>query len=96
MIHRKWSLLTGPAAILGGVVVAVVVANYIVLGVIISLPLPNFGKEVFFSFSFVRFCGSVVDRLPPDSPTSRFQLMSFMRVAMSDPVVGGGDWGKLD
>ncbi|KAF8026969.1 hypothetical protein BT93_E0020 [Corymbia citriodora subsp. variegata] len=32
MIHRKWSLMTGPVAILGGVVAAVVVVNYIVLG----------------------------------------------------------------
>nr|XP_009798955.1 PREDICTED: uncharacterized protein LOC104245088 [Nicotiana sylvestris] len=29
MIHRKWSLLTGPAAILGGIVGAIVVANFI-------------------------------------------------------------------
>ncbi|GMY06950.1 Succinate dehydrogenase [Fagus crenata] len=29
MIYRKWSLLTGPAAILGGIVGAVVVANYL-------------------------------------------------------------------
>ncbi|KAJ0054180.1 hypothetical protein Pint_00556 [Pistacia integerrima] len=29
MIHRKWSLLTGPTAILGGIVAAVVVANFI-------------------------------------------------------------------
>ncbi|KAK4562537.1 hypothetical protein RGQ29_005158 [Quercus rubra] len=29
MIYRKWSLLTGPAAILGGIVGAVVIANYI-------------------------------------------------------------------
>ncbi|KAG2725482.1 hypothetical protein I3760_01G068600 [Carya illinoinensis] len=29
MIYRKWSLLTGPAAIVGGIVGAVVVANFI-------------------------------------------------------------------
>lgn len=29
MIYRKWSLLTGPAAILGGIVGAVVVTNYL-------------------------------------------------------------------
>ncbi|CDP08705.1 unnamed protein product [Coffea canephora] len=29
MIHRKWSLLTGPVAILGSIVGAVVVANYL-------------------------------------------------------------------
>ncbi|OAY49047.1 hypothetical protein MANES_05G025100v8 [Manihot esculenta] len=29
MIHRKWSLLTGPVAILGGIVATVVVANLI-------------------------------------------------------------------
>ncbi|XP_056163156.1 uncharacterized protein LOC130136817 [Syzygium oleosum] len=29
MIYRKWSLLTGPAAILGGVAATVVVANHI-------------------------------------------------------------------
>ncbi|KAM7508583.1 hypothetical protein LguiA_019036 [Lonicera macranthoides] len=29
MIYRKWSLLTGPAAILGGIVATVVVANFI-------------------------------------------------------------------
>ncbi|KAJ9188248.1 hypothetical protein P3X46_003620 [Hevea brasiliensis] len=27
MIYRKWSLLTGPVAILGGIVAAVVAAN---------------------------------------------------------------------
>ncbi|KAJ9171491.1 hypothetical protein P3X46_014852 [Hevea brasiliensis] len=27
MIYRKWSLLTGPAAILGGIVATVVAAN---------------------------------------------------------------------
>ncbi|KAM3218847.1 hypothetical protein P3L10_023378 [Capsicum annuum] len=31
MIHRKWSLLTGPAAILGGIVGTIVVANFIFL-----------------------------------------------------------------
>ncbi|RZC01603.1 hypothetical protein D0Y65_017008 [Glycine soja] len=29
MIYRKWSLLTGPVAILGGVVVAIAAANVI-------------------------------------------------------------------
>ncbi|KAL7233066.1 hypothetical protein ACSBR1_016833 [Camellia fascicularis] len=29
MIYRKWSLLTGPAAILGSIVATVVVANFI-------------------------------------------------------------------
>uniref|UniRef100_A0A3Q7F6P7 Uncharacterized protein n=1 Tax=Solanum lycopersicum TaxID=4081 RepID=A0A3Q7F6P7_SOLLC len=29
MIHRKWSLLTGPVAILGGIVGSIVVANFI-------------------------------------------------------------------
>lgn len=29
MIHRKWSLLTGPVAVLGSIVGAVVVANYL-------------------------------------------------------------------
>uniref|UniRef100_A0A7N0UFE2 Uncharacterized protein n=1 Tax=Kalanchoe fedtschenkoi TaxID=63787 RepID=A0A7N0UFE2_KALFE len=29
MIHRKWSLLTGPAAVLGGVIGSVVVVNYL-------------------------------------------------------------------
>lgn len=29
MIYRKWSLLTGPTAILAGVVAAVVVANFV-------------------------------------------------------------------
>lgn len=29
MIYRKWSLLTGPVSILGGIVGAVVVANFI-------------------------------------------------------------------
>lgn len=29
MIHRKWSLLTGPVAILGGIVGSVVVANFL-------------------------------------------------------------------
>ncbi|RDY00889.1 hypothetical protein CR513_15866, partial [Mucuna pruriens] len=29
MIHRKWSLLTGPATIVGGVVAAVAAANFI-------------------------------------------------------------------
>ncbi|KAK6804764.1 hypothetical protein RDI58_002548 [Solanum bulbocastanum] len=29
MIHRKWSLLTGPAAILSGIVGTIVVANFI-------------------------------------------------------------------
>ncbi|CAK8560710.1 unnamed protein product [Lathyrus sativus] len=31
MIYRKWSLLTGPAAILGGVVATVAVANFILV-----------------------------------------------------------------
>ena len=31
MIHRKWSLLTGPVAILGGVVATVAVANFILV-----------------------------------------------------------------
>ncbi|KAM7482099.1 hypothetical protein LguiB_006682 [Lonicera macranthoides] len=31
MIYRKWSLLTGPAAILGGIVATVYVANYILV-----------------------------------------------------------------
>ncbi|PON97536.1 hypothetical protein TorRG33x02_067380 [Trema orientale] len=30
MIYRKWSLLTGPVAILGGIVGTVVVANFVV------------------------------------------------------------------
>ncbi|GKU87960.1 hypothetical protein SLEP1_g2285 [Rubroshorea leprosula] len=29
MIYRKWSLLTGPVAILGGITAAVVVANFL-------------------------------------------------------------------
>ncbi|PSS11666.1 Succinate dehydrogenase [Actinidia chinensis var. chinensis] len=29
MIYRKWSLLTGPPAILGGIVATVVVANFL-------------------------------------------------------------------
>uniref|UniRef100_A0A7N1A275 Uncharacterized protein n=1 Tax=Kalanchoe fedtschenkoi TaxID=63787 RepID=A0A7N1A275_KALFE len=29
MIHHKWSLLTGPAAVLGGVVGSVSFANYL-------------------------------------------------------------------
>lgn len=29
MIHRKWSLLTGPVAILGSIVGSIIVANYI-------------------------------------------------------------------
>ncbi|KAK4571957.1 hypothetical protein RGQ29_030379 [Quercus rubra] len=29
MIYRKWSLLTGPVSILGGIVGAMVVANFI-------------------------------------------------------------------
>ncbi|PSS24206.1 Succinate dehydrogenase [Actinidia chinensis var. chinensis] len=29
MIYRKWSLLTGPPAILGAIVATVVVANYL-------------------------------------------------------------------
>ncbi|OVA01926.1 hypothetical protein BVC80_9079g66 [Macleaya cordata] len=29
MIYRKWSLLTGPPAILGGIVATVIVANYL-------------------------------------------------------------------
>ncbi|KAB2003040.1 hypothetical protein ERO13_A11G095700v2 [Gossypium hirsutum] len=29
MIHRKWSLLTGPVVILGGVVGATVVAHFL-------------------------------------------------------------------
>ncbi|KAF8023706.1 hypothetical protein BT93_F1021 [Corymbia citriodora subsp. variegata] len=29
MIYRKWSLPTGPAAILGGIVATLVVTNYI-------------------------------------------------------------------
>uniref|UniRef100_A0A7N0VAR0 Uncharacterized protein n=1 Tax=Kalanchoe fedtschenkoi TaxID=63787 RepID=A0A7N0VAR0_KALFE len=29
MIHRKWSLLTGPVAVLGGVVGSVIVVNYL-------------------------------------------------------------------
>ena len=29
MIYRKWSLLTGPVAILGGIVGTVVVANFV-------------------------------------------------------------------
>ncbi|CAN4111317.1 unnamed protein product [Withania somnifera] len=31
MIHRKWSLLTGPAAILGGIIGTIVVANFVFL-----------------------------------------------------------------
>lgn len=34
MIHRKWSLLTGPIAILGGVVGATVVAHFLFVDVI--------------------------------------------------------------
>ncbi|KAM7478797.1 hypothetical protein LguiA_027010 [Lonicera macranthoides] len=37
MIYRKWSLLTGPAAILGGIVATVVVANYILVQNVCSL-----------------------------------------------------------
>ncbi|CAN1793798.1 hypothetical protein LINPERHAP1_LOCUS20117 [Linum perenne] len=29
MIYRKWSLLTGPTAIIGGIVGATIVANYL-------------------------------------------------------------------
>lgn len=35
MIHRKWSLLTGPPAILGGIVATVIVANYFFFDVVI-------------------------------------------------------------
>ncbi|KAI8572710.1 hypothetical protein RHMOL_Rhmol01G0220900 [Rhododendron molle] len=39
MIHRKWSLLTGPAAILGGIVATVVVANFLFVKNVCSLSL---------------------------------------------------------
>lgn len=37
MIHRKWSLLTGPVAILGGIVGSIVVANFIFVQNVSSL-----------------------------------------------------------
>ncbi|KAG5565969.1 hypothetical protein RHGRI_001782 [Rhododendron griersonianum] len=45
MIHRKWSLLTGPAAILGGIVATVVVANFL------------FVKNFYYLMSRVCGCG---------------------------------------
>lgn len=42
MIYRKWSLLTGPPAILGGVVAAVVVAHFIFADHVISITLRYF------------------------------------------------------
>ncbi|KAM5555595.1 hypothetical protein ABKV19_023492 [Rosa sericea] len=32
MIYRKWSLLTGPVAVLGGIVGTVVVAHFVFVG----------------------------------------------------------------
>ena len=37
MIYRRWSLLTGPAAMVGGIVAAVVVANYLFVENVSSL-----------------------------------------------------------
>ncbi|CAN1793799.1 hypothetical protein LINPERHAP1_LOCUS20117 [Linum perenne] len=39
MIYRKWSLLTGPTAIIGGIVGATIVANYLFIQNVILFPL---------------------------------------------------------
>lgn len=63
MICRKWSLLTGPTAILGGVVATVVVANFIIVQNVIhrlsSQPPNHPPPPVFCFFPQFRFAASL-------------------------------------
>jgi hypothetical protein len=55
MIYRKWSLLTGPAAIFGGIVAAVVIADILFVEKVNALSLFFFSINVMFLFVFQIF-----------------------------------------
>lgn len=55
MIYRKWSLLTGPVAILGGVVATVAAANFIFVKDVISFLAISFLTPPFSAVNSPRF-----------------------------------------
>ncbi|CAN1237609.1 hypothetical protein LINGRAPRIM_LOCUS1922 [Linum grandiflorum] len=51
MIYRKWSLLTGPTAIIGGIVGATIAANFLFIQNVKLPPLfPSFGFQQSLAF----------------------------------------------
>ncbi|CAN1157230.1 hypothetical protein LINPERPRIM_LOCUS27616 [Linum perenne] len=54
MIYRKWSLLTGPTAIIGGIVGATIVANYLFIqNVNLFPPLLSFDFQQSLAFPLI-------------------------------------------